>query len=55
MEKVTGEQSNICYKCTLNFPEIQTDVLLLLILATSNLAHFGIFDMLVPFLAFFKL
>ena len=47
--------SNIFYRCTLNFPKIQTDIQTYsLMLETSNLA-FCIFDMLIPFLALFKL
>ena len=60
MEKVAGEQGLALqqlfpYKSSYFF-EIQTIIKShSLMLGTSNFCHFGIFDMLFPFLAFFKL
>ena len=48
--------SIISRRYPLNFPKIQTDVLIYSLTARDlKLDHFGIFGMFFPFLAFFKL
>ena len=51
MENVAGQQDNISHTKLLNFCRIN----LLFHSRELKLGHFGIFDALFPFLAFFKL
>ena len=51
------EKKIIFHRCNLNFPKIQTDLLIYSVMLARDLklGHFGIFDVLFLFLAFFKL